>query len=155
MYLSRSLYVCPSVSLSFFSPHISLSLSYSFRLWLSCSVYLFISPSAGSSLSLLLIPSLLHCSLSPTSPLLCSTVLHLFISLCTSLRLLFPTEAVCLWLSISLRDSYFASCFLSFVPLSLCILLSVSLSLCLQIFMERFSHMLDIDLRPQPDPCGH
>lgn len=146
--------ISPSVCLSVSGSHSALLLSlarslrpnisrcHTLRLWLSCSVYLSISLSAGLSLSL--IPPLLRCALSPTLPLAFSlpSCICLF-RCCTSLGFLSPTDAVCLCLcSFSTRLPLL--CLLS-LCLLLCILLSVSLSpsppVSPDIHVELFSHV--------------
>ena len=146
--LSVCLSVCLWLSLSPPSLPRSVSLRpnisrcHTLRLWLSCSVYLSISPSAGLSLSL--IPPLLRCALSPTLPLAFSlpSCICLF-RRCTSLGFLSPTDAVCPCLcSFSTRLPLL--CLLS-LCLLLCILLSVSLSpsppVSPDIHVEIFSHV--------------
>lgn len=155
MYLSLflSVSVCLSVSCSLSAlllPALSLRPyifhCHSLHLWLSCSVYLSISPSAGLSISLLLIPPLLRCALSPTLPLRFSAVLHVFVYFL--LYLARPPVSDWCCLSVALLPSTRPSlCFLLLFPLSLshCIPLSVSPSpspsASPDIHVEIFSHV--------------
>lgn len=141
MYLSRS--VCLSVSQPSFSPPKYLLLSYSLCLWLSCSVYLSVSPSAGLSLSLFLLSFAVLCR-----PLSYS----LFFPSCICLFSI-PCSTSCLlrmhfffFFTVALLHSIrLLLCFLSSLPLSCAVCLSVSLShspsVSPDIHVEIFSHV--------------
>lgn len=132
-----------SLSLSLSQPSFSPSLGLSTKI--SLTVILSVCDSLAPSIFLFLpLPVYLHLSylFLLSSTVLCRPLSHslflpscicLFISLYTSLGFLSPTDAVCLWLSFSLQDSYFAS--FSFV--------SPSLSPCVSpdIHAEIFSHV--------------
>lgn len=119
MYPPRSLSVrlFLALPLSTPPPHTKISLGVilsSLRLTLG-SVCLSLPPSAGAPSSCLLIPSLLHCAFVAHSPthffffFILPSCICLFVSLYTLLSFLSPTDAVCLRLSSSRQDSYFAS----------------------------------------------
>lgn len=147
MYLSLSLSVCLSVCfwLSLSLSQLSFSLSLGLSTKISLTVILSVCDSLAPSIFLFLpLPVYLHLSylFLLSSTVLCRPLSHslflpscicLFISLYTSLGFLSPTDAVCLWLSLSLQDSYFAS--FSFV--------SPALSPCVSpdIHAEIFSHV--------------
>lgn len=147
--LCLSVYLQPSFSLSVCpSAHVSLTVIVSVCDSLAPSIFLFLPLLVYLYLSyLFLLSSAVLCRPLSHSVFLPSCIC-LFISFYTLLSLLSPTDAVCLWPSFSLQDSYFAFCLFSFVSLSVscCLSLRLPLPLCLQIFMQRFSHMLDIDL---------
>lgn len=120
---------------------LSLALSFSLPLLLSdiicdsCSVYPSTFHSPGSVLA----------NVAWFSPPSCTS---LYIS-CFAQAVVSQSCCFCLWLCFSARLSL---CFLPVFPLCLsppvsrCLSLHLPLPLRLQIFMERFSHMLDIDL---------
>lgn len=150
MYLSRSLSVCLSVSSFLSLPSFSCSLCLSAHISLTVTVSICdsLAPSIFLFLPLpvyLYLPYLFLLS----SAVLCRPLSHsvfpsscmcLFISFYTSLSLLSPPDAVCLWLSFGLQDSYFAFCLFSplclFPSVSRCLTLHLpSPSVSLQIFM--------------------
>lgn len=136
--LTLCLSVCVSVDLL---PSLSLSLRpyishcHILCLWLSCSVYLSISHSAGLSLSPLLIPPLLRCALSPTLPLSFSTVLHLLVYFFLYLAQFSVSVCLCLFLATRLLLCFLLLSLCPSLSVSCCLSLRLSLPLCLQIFM--------------------
>lgn len=125
MYLSRSLSVCLSVSSFLSLPSFSCSLCLSAHISLTVTVSICdsLAPSIFLFLPLpvyLYLPYLFLLS----SAVLCRPLSHsvfpsscmcLFISFYTSLSLLSPPDAVCLWLSL-LRSTRLLLCFLPFLP---------------------------------------
>lgn len=161
-HVSASLAVCPSVSSSLSrSPHHHHR--HPTQKYLSVSF----SPVCGSLSALSVFPFLplpvrLHLAylfllsstalLSPTHPLTFffpyPAVLHLFVCFFVYLAQL-PVSHWCRLSAALLLSTRLLLCLLVFRP-------SVSLSLCVSRYSCRdFPHMLDIDLRPQPDPLGH
>lgn len=159
MYLSLSLSVClsvsgslshslssPSLSLLVSPPkYLSLSYSPSVTLLLRLSFYFSLCRFTFISLTYSFSPPLCFVAHSPT---------HFFYRLAfVCLFLCIPRSASCLPLMLFVCGSPSLYKTLTLPPFLLS--LPLSLPVCLQIFMQRFSHMLDIDLRPQPDPRGH
>lgn len=130
----------PSFSCSLcLSAHISLTVTVSICDSLAPSIFLFLPLPVYLYLPyLFLLSSAVLCR--PLShSVFPSSCMCLFISFYTSLSLLSPPDAVCLWLSFGLQDSYFAFCLFS-PPLCL----SPSVSRCLTLHLPSPSVSLQI-----------